>query len=741
MILTGVIIAAVAGVYLGLAGLQAVMLRLSFRQALLYLPFKLAYRIDDAPIRLARKADAPVVYVVTHRSKIEPALMLSLLPDDTLHILDAYSATVAWLEPWRAMARTIAFNAEHVFVSRRLVQVLKRKGRIAVYIPENVEPDMRAFRLYRAVSRIAIAAEARIVPIFIDGARQLPTALAPNGEKAKRLFPWLRIGVLRAATIPELVAEGGVQATGSNALFDRIAQTRSATKFSGLTIFQAAVAAAQRFSPDRAIVADTITGSLSYRRMLIAVRIFAGRFARITAPGETVGLLLPNANGVAISLLGLLSGGRVAGMLNYSAGPAAIASAVTTALIRTVISSRGFVEKAKLEDIVKAVENGGARIVWIEDLRDGITPFDKLAAAVLWRSAVATQNDKGPAVVMFTSGSEGAPKAIVLSHVNLVTNAMQVEARLAITREDSLLNVLPVFHAFGLTGGVILPMLTGVRSLLYPSPLHYKAIPLLAAKEMPTILFATDTFLAAYAKAAADGAFSSIRLVVAGAEPLREPTRQVWRERFGVPILEGYGMTEASPVLALNTATHGREGSVGRMLPGIRVRLEPVEGLAGGSRLFVSGPNIMLGSIAADRPGVVGPAAGAWHDTGDIVTIDREGFVTLRGRAKRFAKIAGEMVSLAAVETLAHGIWPDDRHAVVSVPDARRGERLVLVTTAANAETADLQRHAKDAGASALGVPGDIVKVQELPLTGTGKVDHRAIRQLAIERLGVAAAA
>jgi acyl-[acyl-carrier-protein]-phospholipid O-acyltransferase/long-chain-fatty-acid--[acyl-carrier-protein] ligase len=742
MILTGIVLGTLAAAYLAFALLQVFRLGLSLHQALLYVPLKLAYRIDDGQIRLARRADAPVVYVVTHQSRLDSALMLALLPGDTLHILDERAARAAWLEPWRELARTIAFNAEHVFVSRRLVRVLKRKGRIAVYMPETVEPEVRAFRLYRAVARIALQGDARVVPIFIDGARRLPFSLIDEADAPRRLLPRLRIGAAEPLTVAELVSRAGAATpTASGAVFDRVAEVRSRVPYAGLTLFQAVQAASRRFGADRPIVEDVISGTLSYRQLLMAARIFAGRFARITAPGEPVGVLLPNSNGFALTLLALMSAGRVAAMVNYTAGPANVTSAVRTAPIRTIVSSRAFVEKAGLDDIVEAAKAGGARLVWIEDLRDGISSFDRLVAALFWRNSVGAQHAGAPALIMFTSGSEGTPKAVVLSHRNLIANAMQVESRLAIGPRDFVMNVLPVFHAFGLLGGLILPLLTGVRTLLYPSPLHYKQIPQTAAKRRPTILFATDTFLAAYANAADDGDFSSLRFAVAGAEPLRASTRRTWAERFDTQLLEGFGLTEAAPVVALNTATHNREGSVGRLLPGMRMRLEPVEGVAEGGRLWIAGPNVMMGYMSADRPGQLQGLPDEWHDTGDIVSVDREGFLTIRGRAKRFAKIAGEMVSLGAIEMLAHTAWPEDRHAVVAVPDKRRGERIVLVTTADNAEPAELRRHGKQAGIAELALPQDIVQVDEIPIHGTGKTDYAGTRRLALDRLGLANAA
>ncbi len=740
MILTSILLLGVVAAYLAFAGLQMFRLGIGFRQAILYTPMKLAWRIDDRRATVARKADAPVIYAVVHQARTDPALMLALLPDDTLHILDPESARSAWLEPWRSLARTIAFNAEHVFLSRRLVRHLKGKGRLCVYLPDAVEPDAKAFRLYRAIARIAVKADAAIVPIFVGGARHLPLSHAAPAEAPRRWFPRLTISVMEPATIAELADRSGVPSTPSNALFDRIAETRVAADNTSGTLFQAVVRAARRHGPNRIAVDDVLSGPLTSRRLLTAARALGGRFQATGAAGDSVGVLLPNANALVVSLLGLASAGRVAAMINYTSGPAGVSGAVRAAAIRTVISSRAFIAKAGLSEIVAAAEQAGARILYLEDIQKSIGTFDQLAASLLWKRPLARQEPERAAIILFTSGSEGAPKAVVLSHRNLLVNAAQVEARLALSSRDILFNVLPGFHCFGLTGGVFLPLLSGVRLFLYPSPLHYKQIPETAAKVGPTIMVGTDTFLAAYARTADDGDFASLRLVVAGAEPVREETRRVWRERFGATIVEGFGLTEASPVVAVNSATHGREGAVGRLLPGMRIRIEPVEGVAEGGRLWVSGPNVMMGYMTEDRPGEL-QSAGEWHDTGDIVAIDREGYIFIRGRARRFAKVSGEMVSLAAVETIVQSLWPEERHAVISAPDKRRGERIVLVTTAADAAIDTLRQHGKKMGAAPLTLPQDIVSVEEIPLLGTGKTDYAEVRRLALDRLGLKEAA
>lgn len=227
MILAGMIALGFAGIWAALALVMSMRLGISLHQALLYLPLKIVYRVRDDRIRVARGAEPPVIYAVSHQSRLDPALMLCLLPNDTLHILDERSAQSYWLEPWRELARTIPFNAQHVFISRRLVRRLKGRGRLAVYLPEVAENDVKGFSIYRAVARIANKADARVVPVFIGGARHLPFSLMPPEEAPRRLFPKLEISVLEPMTIAELGEQSRREvATASAALFDRIAEAR-----------------------------------------------------------------------------------------------------------------------------------------------------------------------------------------------------------------------------------------------------------------------------------------------------------------------------------------------------------------------------------------------------------------------------------------------------------------------------------------------------------------------------------
>ncbi len=490
------------------------------------------------------------------------------------------------------------------------------------------------------------------------------------------------------------------------------------------------VGAARKFGTKEPVLEDAVGQKFSYSRLLIGARILGRRLAKVTQKGEIVAVLLPNANAVVSTFYGLQSAGRIPAMLNYTAGPTIVASACKTVEAKTVVSSRQFIEKAELQDLETALKDAGLKFFWLEDIVPQVSTMEKFLAAIFSKQPIEPVDPSATAVVLYTSGSEGFPKAVHLSHHNLLSNCGQIGARIDFGPQDKLFNVLPVFHSFGMTGGMILPLMFGTRLFLYPSPLHLKIIPQTVAKVKPTILFGTDTFLTGYARTAKDSDFASVRMVVAGAEAVKSETRQTWASRFDTLVLEGFGMTEASPVVAVNTPDENKPGTVGKLLPGIEVRLEPVEGIPTGGRLWLKGPNIMRGYMTHDRPGELQPLEDGWHDSGDIVELDQENYVTIKGRAKRFAKIAGEMVSLGAIEMMAASLWPEENHAVVSISDKRRGEKIVLVTTSQRAEKDELVKATRRNGYTELMVPNLIVKVGQIPVLGSGKTDYVTTQKL-----------
>ncbi|MEO1280415.1 MAG: AMP-binding protein [Pseudomonadota bacterium] len=507
------------------------------------------------------------------------------------------------------------------------------------------------------------------------------------------------------------------------------------------TLFQAILAAAKMYGQDKTVVDDPERNTLTYKRLILASLILGRQLARGTQPGEAVGVLLPNVTGLVVTLVGLNANGRVPALLNFTAGPRNIVSAVHTAPTSRVVTSRRFVETAKLSNIIDALEAAPLadgrkiQIIYLEDVRAKIGIAAKalgfirsMRAAQFHRSTGMRPNK--PAAVLFTSGTEGAPKGVVLSNRNLVGNSQQIisHADGYLSSEDTVLNPLPMFHSFGLTAGTLMPLTQGMRVVLYPSPLHYKQIPKLIRQKQATVLFATDTFLQGYARAADPDDLASVRFVVAGAERVKDTTRQLWQE-LGTDIQEGYGATECAPVIACNLPPINTPGSVGPFLPGIEYRLEPVEGIREGGRLFIRGPNVMLGYLYADAPGVVVPPEDGWHDTGDIVDVT-DGKVIIKGRAKRFAKIGGEMVSLAAIEALAATLWPEAQHVVVNIPDPKKGEQLILVTDKPDAERRALADFARDKGFPELWIPKALMVVGAIPVLGSGKIDFPATTKM-----------
>jgi acyl-[acyl-carrier-protein]-phospholipid O-acyltransferase/long-chain-fatty-acid--[acyl-carrier-protein] ligase len=498
------------------------------------------------------------------------------------------------------------------------------------------------------------------------------------------------------------------------------------------TLFDAVLDAARRYGRKRLILEDHERNPLSYTDLIRASFALGRKIAALTERGERVGLLLPSSSAGVVTIFALHAFGRVPAMLNFTAGLRNLRAAVKLAGVRRVLTSRRFIEQGKLHDMIDALEETCA-VTYLDDIRKSIGAVDRalaLSASLLARQTRVKTRPDDAGVVLFTSGSFGAPRGVVLSQANLLANVDQIAAHIDLDPDWSLFNPLPIFHCFGLTGGVLLPLMNGMRAFQYPSPLHVKQIPPLIKDTRASVLLATDTFVNQYARAAAPGEMSCLKFVVCGAERVRDETHALIAERFGpIPLLEGYGATEASPVIAFNKPGDNRTGTVGGLLPGIQTRLESVDGIPRGGRLFVRGPNVMSGYIGAD--GSLEPPPEGWHDTGDVVEISDDGWITILGRVKRFAKIGGEMISLTAAEDLANGLWPESRHAVISMPDARKGERLILVTDRQDADVAALLSHAQSLGAPELAAPRRIVKVTEIPVLGSGKMDYVAIQRMA----------
>jgi acyl-[acyl-carrier-protein]-phospholipid O-acyltransferase / long-chain-fatty-acid--[acyl-carrier-protein] ligase len=699
--------------------------------------FRAVYRLEVHGLDNLKNAGPNPIIALNHVSFLDAALAVSLLERNPVFAIDHGIAQRWWVKPFLRLTRAMPLDPTKPMATRTLINVV-RSGETLVIFPEGrITVTGSLMKVYDGAGLIADKTGAQVVPVRIDGLEATPFSRLARWQVRRRWFPKVVVTILEPVKLTvddRLIGRHRRQAAGA-ALYEVMSDLVFRTTSTDRTVVQALIEAATVHGPKRTAVEDPVTGALSYKRLLIAAAVVGRKLMPHAAEGKAIGVMLPNANGAAVAVLGLMSAGRVPAMINFTAGAANILAACRAAEIVTIVTSRAFVTKGKLDALIAQLQTR-AEIVYLEDVRAEVTFLEKLRAMLAAKKPLVARKPDDPAAILFTSGSEGVPKGVVLSHRNMLANAAQASARIDFGRTDKVFNVLPVFHSFGLTVGLILPLVSGVHVYLYPSPLHYRTVPELIYAVNATILFGTDTFLAGYARAAHPYDFRSLRYVLAGAEPVKEATRRTYAEKFGLRILEGYGVTETAPVLAINTPMFNRFGTVGRMMPGMTARLEQVPGVEDGGRLYVKGPNVMLGYLKTENPGVIEPPPEGWHDTGDIVSIDAHGFITIKGRAKRFAKIGGEMVSLAAVETLAAGLWPDALSAVAAVPDPRKGERLILVTQKKDATRADFQQYARAHGASDLMVPAEVLVVDKVPVLGSGKLDYVGVAALVKEHAG-----
>src|SRR3954447_17094942 len=697
--------------------------------------YRALFRIEVRGLDNLNKAGPNVIIALNHVSFLDAGLALSLRDREPVFAIDVGIAQKWWVRPFVKLTNAMPLDPMKPMAIRSLIDAVKG-GKALIIFPEGrITVTGSLMKVYDGAAMIADKADAEIVPVRIEGLEQTPFSRLSKGQVRRRWFPKVTVTILepvRLTVDPDLKGRKRRLAAGA-ALYGIMSDLVFRTTSTDRTVMQAVIQAAATHGRHRVAVEDPVTGALTYKRLLIGAAILGSKLMPMAAEGRAVGVMLPNANGAVVTILGLMSAGRVPAMINFTAGAASILAACKAAEVTTIVTSRAFVEKAKLGAVAEQLAQA-ANLVYLEDVRATVSTGDKVRGLLSFRKPLVVRKPDDPAVILFTSGSEGTPKGVVLSHRSQLANCAQAAARIDFGRRDKLFNVLPVFHSFGLTAGTILPLVSGVPIYLYPSPLHYRMVPELIYGVNATVVFGTDTFLAGYARSAHPYDFRSLRYIVAGAEPVRESTRRTYMEKFGLRILEGYGVTETAPVLALNTPMFNKFGTVGRLMPGMEPRLEPVPGVDEGGRLHVRGPNVMLGYLKADNPGVIEPPPEGWHDTGDIVTIDPQGFIAIKGRAKRFAKIGGEMISLAAVEMLAAQLWPDILSAVATAPDARKGERLVLVTQKKEATRSEFQAFAKQKGASDLMVPAEVVVMEKIPVLGTGKIDMVGVAKLVKER-------
>jgi acyl-[acyl-carrier-protein]-phospholipid O-acyltransferase/long-chain-fatty-acid--[acyl-carrier-protein] ligase len=702
---------------------------------------RLLYRVEVRGLEHYARTGPRCLIIANHTSLLDGVLLYAWLPETPTFAINTQIAERPIFRPFLKLVDLFRLDPTSPLSIKSMIRFIQQDRKAVIFPEGRITVTGIPMKVYEGPGLVADKADATILPIAIDGAQYTPFAYL-KGRVRTIWFPKIRLIFLPPEKFDlDPALHGHVRRKAAGREMQRLLQRMFYLTYDWRrTVFEALLDAARRHGAERKLLEDINRDPQSYRQLFMRIFIFARLIARDTGPGEHVGVLLPNVVSTPIVLLALQFAGRVPAMLNFTAGAQGILRACETGNIGLIYTSRKFIENAGLGATITDLATR-VRVVYLEDLRSRVSLAAKLLGLVrarfpAWhhRLAAAPAGPDSPAVILFTSGSEGIPKGVVLSHANLLSNYAQVRCLIDFRATDLMFSCLPLFHSFGLNGGLLMPLLGGSRIFLYPTPLHYRIIPELIYEMGATILFGTSTFFKGYARHAHQFDFSTLRYVVAGAEKLRDETQRDWMEKFGIRILQGYGVTEASPVIACNTPIGHRLGSVGQLMPDMDFYLEPVAGMTEGGRLVVRGPNVMQGYLLHGATGIHAPSTDrgqGWYDTGDIAAVDADGYVTILGRAKRFAKIGGEMVSLTAVEELALLTWPDYAHAALSLPDERKGERIVLVTDNPDASRKEIQEQAHLHGYGELYIPRRIVLAEELPLLVSGKTDYFRLQQLA----------
>jgi acyl-[acyl-carrier-protein]-phospholipid O-acyltransferase/long-chain-fatty-acid--[acyl-carrier-protein] ligase len=702
----------------------------------------------------------PVLLLSNHVSWWDWLFLGVCLENDWRFVTSSRTAELSWLH--RAIMvnrRTFPVDMNSPYAVKHIASYLQRGGRLVMFPEGRISTTGSLMKLFEGTGFLLGRTKAKVITAFIRGADCLPLSHNPRRKE------WLPRVSLHLS--PVLTPPKGTQAHPSEAraavtdwLWDQMVRQQFETEMSfGPPTVPLAIVRTARKMRRRIILQDSTLKEITYGQVLTGAAVLSAQWrSLLTASHQRVGVLLPNVNGCPLVLLSLWMNGRIPAILNYTIGPASLLACARLAKLKHIITSRKFVERAGLD--LRPLQSGGIELVFIEDVRAGIS-FLGTVKGMLHSRLCPERADKQllpeeTALILFTSGSEGEPKGVELTHQNILANVRQMLSVIDLMETDRFFNALPLFHSFGLTVGLLLPLIQGTFVLLYLSPLHYRIVPAAFYNLNCTVLFGTNTFLAGYARKAHPYDFHTLRYVFAGAEKLQKDTVSAWMQKFGVRVLEGYGATECGPCLSVNVPMHSRPESAGRFLPGIEFRLEPVEGIdfpesenstlrtpqdsalrpphstLDRGRLFVRGPNIMRGYLNPE-PNANFQALKGWYDTGDIARVDPAGFVYILGRLKRFAKVSGEMISLTSVEETLQSAFPEYGHhfgiAVVAIPDKTRGEKLIAVTNEPKLTLAQIREAVRAHGMSALAAPRELKLLAELPRLGSGKLNHRELQE------------
>ncbi|HVN98233.1 MAG TPA: AMP-binding protein [Syntrophorhabdaceae bacterium] len=695
--------------------------------------FTLIHRIVIEGFENVPKSFGKLIIISNHASLLDGLLIWTYIKLPLKIIVDRGVAKKRLFKPFMQNEYTVPIDAMNPYALKEVIDEVNRGTALLIFPEGRMTSTGNLMKIYEGTGFVAYKTGAHILPIYLDN---IYSTIFSRKKRGRKIFARLTMTVGRIHEPMNLdgLAPRMKKKAAADTIYQMLCRMRYEKHNRTSLIGREFINLCKR-NGGRMAYKDATGVQVSYRKALTGALVLGRYLAGF--PDKNIGVLLPNMTATALVFMGLQIFKRVAVFLNYSSGPGALAHAMDLADLKTIVTSRQFLDRVKLAPSVF----DGRKLVYMEDLKAKIGLKAKLSGLISGafpgsHKKMTSGEQKETAVILFTSGSEGVPKGVCLSHENIISNIHQTLSRIDITEDDYFFNALPIFHSFGLTVGTILPLFANAKAYLYVNPLHYRIVPEIVYDEACTILMGTNTFLAGYARKAHPYDFRAMRYIYCGAEALNDAVFENYAKTYGVRVMSGYGATECSPVVAMNSALEYEYGTVGKLLPGMQCKLVPVagidskEGTVGG--LFVKGKNVMKGYLKNEKANhkyLVEDEC--WYETGDIVELTPQGYIKIVGRLKRFSKVSGEMISLTAVEEALAGLYGERRTVVVMpVEDEKKGEKLVLVTNYKDAELKSVRERIRERGLSDLACPREIIYIRDIPKLGTGKVDYVKLKEL-----------
>jgi acyl-[acyl-carrier-protein]-phospholipid O-acyltransferase/long-chain-fatty-acid--[acyl-carrier-protein] ligase len=695
--------------------------------------FRLIHRIEIFGMENIPKDAGRLIIISNHASFYDGPILWAFLNIKFKILVDRFMAEIPILKPFMKNEYTVQIDPLNSYTLKEAIDIVENETPLLIFPEGRISTTGGIMKIYNGAGFIAYKTMAKILPIYIKNNYQVPTSRAPG---KKHFFKKLTVTIDRVREpvkvdhVPGKLKRQESTSCIYNILTDICCEAHNVPALLGKEFIRIC-----KENKNDIAFADVTRKMLTYKKALISGILLGGYFEKFK--DKNIGILLPNLTITMILFFALQLMKKVPAFLNYSTGVSALGQAMDLASLNVIVTSKTFLEKVRLNLDVFA----GKKVVFIEDLKESFGLKDKLKAMFKYRFAslfykMNEAENKDTAVILFTSGSEGVPKGVCLSHENIISNIYQILSRIDIRKTDYGLNALPIFHSFGLTVGTLVPFFQGARIFLYVSPLHYRVIPEVAYDYNCTIMLGTNTFLNGFSKKAHPYDFYAMRYIFSGAEALTDTVFDKYAKTYGIRVMSGYGATECSPVISMNNAIEYEHGTVGRILPGIEYKIIPIEGIeykdGKKGRFYVKGKNTMKGYLKNDKANqkyLVEDSG--WYDTGDIVEITEKGFLKIAGRMKRFAKISGEMVSLTAVEDALLNEFGERREtAIMAVPDEKKGEKLIVVADSELICLKDVREVLKNKGFSEITYPREIKYLKDIPKLGTGKIDYIKLREI-----------